>query len=551
MGIKRRIFLIGSAAVVGGGVFGLRWQHGRMRTRAGAISAADGEGSFSGWLKIASDDTVTVYSPHIDFGQGTHTALAQMAADELDAAWAHVRAEQAPVDPAFANTAQVMGQLNAAKLPAWLATAAEPAYSFLARRIEVQITGGSSAIRGTGQLCMRVIGAAARLALLEAAGERLKVPVAELTTANSRVVHARSNKSLRYGELAVEAASRALQSRPQLKDPQDFKLIGRKLLRFDSPGKVDGSAQYGIDFSLPDMRIATIRAAPVRGGKLVSVDPAPALAIPGVEKVLKLEDAVVVVAKGYWAASRGLRALSPSFSDGGHGALTSDSIFAAQTQLRSTAKPEHTAGDGDAAAAFSQPGVKSVDAAYRVPFLHQATMEPLAMSAHYSGGELHLWGGTQNPLATPGLAATAAGIDAKFVRFHPMIMGGGFGRRFPGYLQTIGQVSKIAMQVPYPVKLIYSREEDVTQGAYRPQCSAQLRAALTADGRIAAWTSDFAQFDNGTYDARPLYDLPAVALRHFKYISNQGDAYWRSVNASQHGFFTEVLCRRAGARGRR
>jgi isoquinoline 1-oxidoreductase subunit beta len=528
-GVKRRAFLIGGAALVGGGLFALQIADSSARKRARALTAKPGEGSFQAWIKIAVDDTVTLYSPHIDFGQGSQTGLAQMAAEELDADWSKVRVEQAPPDGGFANVAlgryflkEMSGRpgLIGAMPTSWL--------SMIARNMPLQLTGGSSALRATGQHGFRVIGAAARLALIDEAAMRLGVPVAELSTADSKVSHAKSGKSLRYGELAEAAAKRTLVADPKLKDRTDYKFIGKPVQRFDIPGKVNGSAKYGIDVVVPDMRVAAIMMAPVRDGKLEAVDPAPAMAVAGVEKVVKLDEAVVVVAKGYWQATKGVQALAPKFSDGGHGALSSASIFEAQDKLNA---------EGAALAAAN--GGTLLTGNYKVPFLHQAMMEPWAMTAHYKDGKLEAWGGVQDPLSTRMILAKAAGIGFDDVTFHPLIMGGGFGRRFPDYSQIITQVAQLAKQLPYPVKLIWSREQEVQHGAYRPQVAARLQATLGKDGKIASWTSDYAQKDDAGPEGNVPYTIPSFEARHHDYISNQVNAFWRSVNASQHGFFNE------------
>ena len=538
-GIKRRIFLAGSALLVGGGVFGLYWADNAAKTRARALTTGEGEHNFLSWMKIADDDTVTLFSPHIDFGQGSHTALGQMLADELDADWAKVKVEQAPSDVAFSNTALVqsfLGEMSG--YPGVISALPAAIIGALTRSQNIQITGGSSAIRFTGQGGMRVIGAAVRLALIEEAAERLGVSASELTTADSKVTHAATGRSLRYGELAAGAAERSLASDPVLKSRKDYKLIGKPVARLDIPAKVDGSAVYGIDFTLPDMRVATIAAAPVRGGKLESVDEAPALAVPGVEKVVKLDDAVVVIAKGYWQASKGLAALSPRFSDGGHSAMSTAAIYAAQDKLRAGGKPDNEAGEGDVDAAFKAAGDKAITADYRVPFLHHAMMEPFALTGHFKDGKLTLWGGLQDPIGARDRAAKAAGLAMDDVIFVPMIMGGGFGRRFPGVTEILDQVALLAKQVPYPVKLVWSREEEVRHGTYRPQSSARLTATLDK-GRIAAWRSDYVQGNNAEGEVGFIYDIPATSRRHFAYTSNQIDGPWRSVNSTQHGFYNE------------
>ncbi len=537
-GIKRRIFLAGSALAVGGGIFGVWWSDSSAKSRVNTLIGGKGSTPFGAVMTIREDDTVTVFSPHIDFGQGSHTALAQMLADELDANWDKVAIEQAPADMAFANAALAKGFLPTMTGEFAAGLIPDAVIGMMARSMPLMITGGSSAIRFTGEVAMRRTGAAVRAALLAEAADRLGVPEAELTTADSVVTHAKSGKSLRYGDLAAGAAERSLSSDPVLKTPDQWKLIGKPVFRRDIPAKVDGSAVYGIDFTLPDMRVATIAAAPVRGGTLESVDEAPALAVKGVEKVIKLADAVVVIAKGYWPAAKGLAALSPKFTDGGHAAVSTAAIYGAQGKLMDGDKPDNEAGKGDVAAAFGAAGAKLVEAEYRVPFLHHAMMEPFALTGHFKDGTLHLWGGMQDPLSTRAKAAKAAGIDVEQVVFHPMIMGGGFGRRFPDLVEIIDQVALIAKQVPYPVKLVWSREEEVRHGTYRPQSSARLKASLK-DGGISALRIDYAQSGNAEGEVPFIYAIPATSRRHFAYQSNQIDGPWRSVNATQLGFYTE------------
>lgn len=538
-GVKRRIFLAGSALLVGGGVFGVWWIDRDAKSKAKALTQGPGEHAFLTWMKIAEDDTVTVYSPHIDMGQGSHTALAAMLADELDAAWDKVTIEQAPADLAFANAALAKGFLPEMVGESVAGLVPDAIVGMMARSMPLQITGGSSAVRFTGEVGMRKTGAAVRAALVAEAADRLGVPTSELTTAESVVTHAKSGKSLRYGELAAGAAGRSVESDPVLKTRDQWKLIGKPVARRDIPAKVDGSAVYGIDFTMPDMRVATIAAAPVRGGTLESVDEAPALAVKGVEKVVKLPDAVVVIGKGYWPALKGLQALSPKFSDGGNGGVSTAAIYAAQAKLRQTAeKPDNEGGEGDVEAAFGAAGAKVVEAEYRVPFLHHAMMEPFALTGHFKDGQLHLWGGLQDPLSTRTKAAKAAGLDVDDVIFNPMIMGGGFGRRFPDLVEIIDQVALVAKQVPYPVKLIWSREEEVRHGTYRPQSSAGLKAAIK-DGQITALRIDYAQSGNAEGEVPFIYAIPATSRRHFAYQSNQIDGPWRSVNATQLGFYTE------------
>jgi isoquinoline 1-oxidoreductase subunit beta len=541
MGVKRRIFLIGGAAVVGGGIFALRWQHGAMQDRAKALTGQAGEATFTGWLKISTTDEITLYSPSVDMGQGTHSALAQMLAEELDADFSKLRVEQAPADPAFADAFIIeSGARGTVAIPQAIASGLKPLFSFVARQMDFQQTSGSNAIIGTGQFGMRVIGASVRQALVATAAKRLSVAPDELTTENSLVLHRKSSRTLRFGELALEAAASSLDGNPKLKDRKDFKVIGTSVARADIPDKVTGKAIYGSDFHLPDMRIATIRAAPVRGGKLVSVDDAPALAIKGVEKVIRLENAVAVIGKGYWHADKGLQALQPKFDAGGNGAVSTASIHADQQKLHKTGKPDVIKEGENVTEAFASAGLKTINADYTVPYLHHMMMEPFAITAHFKDGRLDIWGGVQEPLAFQAKAIELSGLDAANVTFHPMMMGGAFGRRFVSSSQHIDQIIKIAMQLPYPVKLLWSREEDVTQGAYRPQVSATHKGAVTANGRIAAWSMDYAQPGEGwSLPDLMVYDIPAVEQRFFAHSSHLKTHVWRAVDFTQHGFFVE------------
>jgi isoquinoline 1-oxidoreductase subunit beta len=539
MGVKRRAFLIGSAVLVGGGAFGLKWADNNATSQAATLVAKDKEHAFGIWFKIAQDDTVTLYSPHVEMGQGAHTALAQMLADELDADWSKVQVEQAPADPSFANSVIAPAFLaNDTGLPKAVINTLKPLASFAARQIGFQPTWGSMTVANTGQFGMRVVGAATRAALLETAADRLNVPVAELTAAKSIITHAKSGQTLRYGELAKDAAERTLNSNPVLKSRKDYTLIGKNVPRLDIPAKVDGSMMYGMDFTLPEMRVATIMAAPVRGGKLISVDPAPAMAVKGVEKIVQLDNAVIVVAKGYWPALQGLRALSPKFTDGGNGKISTASIFADHDALLKSGKPSDEASDGDVDEAFMAKGMRKAEAHFRLPFLHHAPLEPYVLTAHYKDGKLDVWGGLQDPLEARMAIAGFAELDFNNVMFHPQNMGGGFGRRNVGQAQVVEQVVKLAMQLPYPVKLIWTREEDVQQGAYRPQSSAMLSGALDAKGMISALTYDLVE-NLTSDDIGHRYNIPSFRTRSYNYASNQVFGVWRSVTYSQTGFYIE------------
>lgn len=549
--MKRRSFLIATAAAAGGLALGYRLldaTHGASAQPEGL--APRGEVLLSGWVKIGRDDTVTVYVPHVDMGQGSHTALAMMLAEEMDADWSRVRTEQAPADDAFANRFLARGfVMSNRQVPALFDGVVDSALGIAARYMKLQITGGSSAVRFTGQDGMRVAGAVARELLMQAAARRWNVPMQELHTANGAVHHAASSRSTRYGALAEAAAQLPVPSKPKLKNAADFKLIGTSPPRLDIPGKVNGNLKYGIDISLPNMRYAAVTAAPVHGEKLVACDVGAALAMAGVERVVQLPDAVAVIAHGYWAARNGLLALKPVFGDGGNRAVSSAGIERAHgaALLNDGMSDEASDGEkvlreqGDAPAQLTQDGVRAVDATYHVPFLHHAAMEPINFTAQFAAGNIYFWGGAQNLLWTRAELAKLAGVPMDKVNLFPMPLGGSFGRRslpnMTNYLPQIVQIGREAS--PYPVKMIWSREEDFVQGAYRPALASRIRAALADDGLPTAWVQSY--IDTGGRNEAYLlpYAIPHQSIRAMPSTYHIRFGAWRSVAHTQHGFYTE------------
>jgi isoquinoline 1-oxidoreductase subunit beta len=537
--MKRRTWLIGTGAVVGGalgvGVLGLvgRDQYFEKRAREIAKPAL-----LAGWISIAPDDVVTVYIPHSDMGQGSLTALAMMAAEELDAAWSQVRAEQAPADPAFANRHFIEGFLLKGKqVPGFAQAGATLAFGEIGRLAHMQVTGGSASVRFTGQMGLRAAGAAAREMLVTAAAAQLGVPASELVTSAGTVTHAASKRSLRYGELVQRAAGLATPSHVTLKPRSAFGLIGTAPPRMDIPAKVTGRTKYGIDVSLPGMLVATVMASPVHGERLVRVDEAPALAVRGVRKVVRLPNAVAVVADGYWAARTGLAALKPEFSSGPNAHLTSEAIatrFAAALD-GGEAKKVHAQGDADKA--LGTP----ITATYTVPFLHHATMEPINVTAQWEGGKLKAWGSEQDALGARANLADVSGLSMADVEFTTMALGGGFGRRSAPKKDHLAQAVAIAKAVsPAPVKLIWSREEDFAQGAYRPAVATRIEATLDANGQVQAWRQRFIDTPDLINEGFPL--LYAIANQRMDAVPapvHVRYGAWRSVAHSQHGFFTE------------
>jgi isoquinoline 1-oxidoreductase subunit beta len=544
--MRRRTFLIGSIAAAGGLALGYRAWSNAFEAQAAALVARDGESLLGGWIKIGTDDWVTVYIPHVDMGQGVHTALAMLAAEELDADWSRVRTERAPADKAFANRFLAEGWvMQGRSVPTVLDGAVDIGFAEVARYLNLQVTGGSTAVRFTGQVGMRVVGAAARAMLIEAAARRWGPGAGELTAAHGIVSHAASGRSARYGELAADAAGLSVPASPRLKPRSEFKLVGTSPPRLDIPAKVKGAAGYAIDVQLPDMLHATIKAAPVHGGRLVKVDATPALAMPGVERVVPLKDAVAVVARSYWQASRALAALAPEFSDAGHGALDTAALFAEQDRALASGRGSSMVSAGDAEAALSAaPSGRIVEATYRVPYLHHAAMEPINATAQYKGGKLTVWSGEQDALASRVMVAKEMGLSAAAVTLVALPLGGAFGRRLQptGYLR---QAAEIAMGLgPRPVKLIWSREEDLAQGTYRPALTTVLRGALGTDGRPTAWWQAYTD-DPGVSHRGAAYAIPyAVAdqsIRSVPVSAHVRVGSWRGVAHSQHGFYTECF----------
>lgn len=321
--MNRRKFLLGGATATGALVVGYAlWPSGRLG-KADLLAAKSGERFLANWIKLANDGTITVVVPHCDMGTGIYTSLSQMAADELDADWTKVRAETAPADRLFANSAMAEGfaleELNVPgdQLPRYLRGTTVSSLRILAEYMDLQTTGGSSAVRFTGVYGTRVAGAAVREMLVKAAAARMNAPMEEFRTEMSRVIHIPSGKSFGYGELASEAADYSPSSRPNLKAKSEYKFVGQSVERLDIPAKVNGTTQYGIDTHLPNMLYGAIRISPAFGGKLISADESRIAKSRGVQKVVKLDDAVIVVADRFWRARKAVDELNPVFDDGG------------------------------------------------------------------------------------------------------------------------------------------------------------------------------------------------------------------------------------------
>ena len=540
--ISRRKILIGGAAAAGTLIVGYSLWPDRRRAHADRLAAKSGERFIAYWIKVADDDTVTVVIPHCDMGTGIFTALSQMAAEELDADWSNMRTETAPPDPLFANGALVEGfalshaGLSRESVPAFLQGSVLAAGNRLARFADIQVSGGSSAVSFTGVYGIRVAAAATRDMLIAAAAERLKAPRNAFHTHSSRVIHSPSGQSFRFGELAAAASRLGPSSRPNLKPKSQYTLVGRAIPRIDIPTKVNGATRYGIDVEVPGMQFAAIKISPVFGGQLVSVDEATVAGNTGIKKVIKLNDAVVVVADRFWRAQRALDALAPVFSDAGNAQLSSNTIrerhLAALDQK--TRKPEVASG--------AEPGGRAAECTYHVPYLAHAAMEPVNATALYrTDGTLEVWAGSQDGLGSRAFCAKAAKIPIDKVTFHLLPSGGAFGRRLPGLLNFLSYAVQTAVALPdIAVKLIFTREQDMRHDYYRPNVASRFSAKLNPDGMPGSWVNHYTTTDDANAEAAHIvYDVPNQTYNAVKVVTPVPTGPWRSVEFSWHGFFVE------------
>lgn len=537
----RRAFIATGVAAGGVLVVGVAIRPGDRSDRVAELVAGDNEAVFDIWLKLAPDNRVTAIVPHAEMGQGAHTALAMMLADEMDADWEHVAVMEAPAVDEYANYAVAKGYaLGERAVPALLTGTVDGTFLAAARMMGLQITGGSLSVRTTGQHAMRVAGAAARAMLLEAAAAAWGVPAAGLHARSSRIEHAGSGRSAPFAEFAEAAARLPEPLRPRLKREDEFRIMGTSPGRLDVPSKTDGSATFGIDVTLPGMKYAAIRAAPVFGAKVASVDPASVQDRSGVRRVVDLGDAVAVVADGYWQAEQALAALDVTFTETGNEQVDQDDIFeqfaAALDRARAEDDFDTDLRRGDAAAALAS-ARRVVEAEYRVPYLAHATMEPMNCTARVEGRRCELWLGTQNPLGFAKEVADALGLDAGDVAVYNQYLGGGFGRRaFP---DVAIQAARIAVQSPHPVKLIWSREEDLRHDYYRQAGISRFRAGLDENGRPVAWENSYLDKHDPEEAPHIPYAVPNQLIRYTESPTHVPWGFWRSVDHSLHAFFTE------------
>jgi len=512
--VSRREFLIAGAAAGGGLLLG--W-----RIDARPLSPVFAPNAF---IRIGTDGRVTMIMGQVEMGQGMYTAMPMLLAEELEVGLDQVRLEHAPPDDKlYAN----------------------PIFHF-------QATGGSTSVKGLYEP-MRRAGATARTMLMAAAAKRWNVDPASCRAERGAVIHTPSHRRLSYGALAAAAAALPIPDNVVLKRPEDFKLIGTPAKRLDTPDKVNGRAQFGIDVRLPGMKIATVAASPVLGGTVAGLDAAKAMAIAGVRQIVKLDDVVAVVADHMWAAKQGLAALAIRWDDGPNAKVSTADVVreldAASQQPGVVARKE-----GDAAAAIAAATVK-LDAVYQAPFLAHTTMEPINCTVHVRPDGCEVWTGSQVLARAQATAAQVTGLPLEKVVVHNHLLGGGFGRRLE--VDYVTQAVRIAKQVDGPVKVVWSREEDVQHDVYRPYYYDRMAAGLDAHGKPIAWTHRLVgpsilarwappAFRNGL-DGDALdgavhlqYDIPAIQVeyvRHEEPVVNTG--FWRGVGVTHNTFVIE------------
>jgi isoquinoline 1-oxidoreductase beta subunit len=460
---SRRTFLkaAGAVAAVGANIgltIGFEWAG--MGRRALAATMPDATFAPNAFLRVAPDNSVTIIAKHVEMGQGAYTGIATIVAEELDANWQDVRVESAPADAKrYANLA--FGTM--------------------------QGTGGSSAMANSW-MQLREAGAKARAMLVSAAAAQWKVPATELVTRDGSVHHAATNRSATYGSLASAAARLPVPQKVALKSPKDFRLIGHQLPRVDVPPKTDGTAQFTLDVTFPGMLVALLQRPPLFGATVKSFDASAAKAVPGVVSVVQVPGGVAVVAKGFWAAKQGRDALKIEWDDSKAEKRSSDAIMAEYRRLAE--QPGATARkDGNAEQALSG-AAKKISASYSFPYLAHAPMEPLDAVVKLTADSCEIWAGDQFQTVDQANAARTAGLDPQQVKIHTLYAGGSFGRRANTRSDYIVEAVSIARALGAngtPVKLQWTREDDIHGGLYRPMYFHKLDAGLTADGKLVGW----------------------------------------------------------------
>ncbi|MDA0705369.1 MAG: molybdopterin-dependent oxidoreductase [Proteobacteria bacterium] len=548
--ITRRTLLVGSAAIAGGVVFGY-WRYKTPYENPLLESLGDGEAALTPYVRI-DQAGITIIAPRAEMGQGVHTTLAALVAEELDVALEDVRVEHGPASKAYFNqVALEEGVPFAATNEGNFAEGVRNSTHVAAKLVGMQITGGSSSTPDAF-VKMRKAGAAARAVLLAAAAEKLGVATDTLVTRGGVVIAADGTR-IPYTELAVLAAAIEPPEDPELKDPADWKLLGRSLPRVDMVGKCTGTAQYSIDVRLPGMLFATVRMNPQLGGELLSFDAAAANAMPGVQKIVPLAGGVAVIASNTWYAMQAVKAIRCEWGEAPYPA-SSAAQFAVVEEAFANSHDSRYLDTGDVDGALADGA--DVEGEYQVPYLAHATMEPLNAVAWLHDGRLELCAGTQAPTQAVKDSAAIADLDTQQVTLHTTLMGGGFGRRAESDFIKTAVHAAIAMP-GVPIKLTWSREEDTTHDTYRPLARARFRAKIANGAPLAFDLSVAAPSAIESQLARIGLSIPGpdisivqaawdqpYAIPNYRVTGYRAPVMtpissWRSVGASQNGFFHE------------
>ncbi|MEL7218134.1 MAG: molybdopterin cofactor-binding domain-containing protein [Pseudomonadota bacterium] len=542
---SRRGF-IGAGVLAGGGLLiGVGVRPGNPIDKlAGKVATGDGEQLVNSWVKIDTNNIVTAIVPHCEMGQGAHSVLAQMLADELDAAWDKVKVMQAPADGSYVvtDTARMFlapFTMNAAD---WIEPTWDGLFTQMARLADAMITGGSSSIRTTGQHSMRVAGAAARKMLVGAAAEAWSVPAGEIVTRDSTLIHEASGKSAPYSEFASAAAEQPMDQTPTLKTASEYRLMGKSKARTDIPDKITGTAEFGIDAAPEglDLSYAAVVRPPIQGTSVASMDATRAAEMPGLLQILNMGSFVAVVADSYWQAQQAVNTIQIGWTESESPIKTMDDQFAAFAAALDDAGEtggKEAAAKGNAQDAFGK-AAKTIEAEYKAPYLAHAPMEPLNCTAHFKGGKCDIWTSTQVPLMARSAVAETIGVSSEDIIIHHPYLGGAFGRRLGA--EYVSMAARIAKATGYPVKMIWSREEDTQKALYRCADLNRLRAGLDDSGNIVAYDSVFTQRHDPAEACVPaMYAIPNTSVRVAEAELHLPFQAWRSVDHSQQGWFIE------------
>ena len=465
------------------------------------------------WIRISSDDTITLIVPSSEMGQGVNTSLPMIIAEELDANWESIRTETAPANSDYKNP----------------------------EGFGPQITGGSNSVKGFWNL-LQETGAAAREMLVTAAAQKWNVPLEECDTKLGNVIHKYTNKKLSYGNLAVAASKIEVPSSPTTKSKETYYLVGKSIQRIDVPEKVTGAAKFGIDIRLPEMLFATVRQSPIFGGDILSLDEVAAKAIRGVKAVVAVPNGIAVVADNTWRAKKGMDALNPQFTGGETTKLSSQNIH----------NKLITALDEEGKAKIDTE--KSLDLEYEVPFLAHSTLEPMNCTASVKGSSCEVWVPTQNQGMSMDVTKEITGLNDEQIKINTTLLGGGFGRR--SETDFVTQAVTISKSLSKPVQVTWMREEDMQHDFYRPACISRFQIGLNKEGLPIQWENQLAGpsilkrfvsamgwfgFDpTSTEGANELpYTIPDFNFDYSLVDTGVPVGFWRSVGSSYNAFFTE------------